>query len=213
MSSESVRNLGVIFHSQMTMAEHVNTVTRNCFYQLHQLRFIRRSLLPDTAKLLIHAFISSRVDYCNSLLFGATATVARKLQAVLNASARYISRLRRFDHISSVLKNELHWLPVEYHIRYKLALLVYKCLHGAGPTYLAERCTSLTETTLHHQLRSVAQGSLQQPRTRTHFGSRSIMSCGPEVRNSLPPAVHDVTLTLNNFKTRLKYYLFCTAYN
>ena len=79
--------------------------------------FIRRSLSPDTAKLLIHAFTSSRVDYCNSLLFGAMATVVRKLQAVLNASARYISGLRRFDHISSVLKDELHWLPVEYRIR------------------------------------------------------------------------------------------------
>ena len=113
------------------------------------------------------------VDYCNSLLFGATATVARKLQAVLNASARYIGELRRFDHISLVLKDELHWLPVEYRIRYKLALLVYKCLHAAGPTYLPEHCTSLSETTLHYQLRAEAHGSLQQPRTRTHFGSRS----------------------------------------
>ena len=160
-----------LFFTQMTMVEHVKIVTRNCFYQLRQLRFIRRSLSPNTAKLLIHAFFSSRVDYCNSLLFGATATVVCKLQAVLNVSARYIKGLRRFDHISSVLKDELHWLPVEYRIRYKLALLVYKCLHGAGPIYLAEHCTSLTETTLHHQLRSVAHGSLQQPRTRTHFGS------------------------------------------
>ena len=125
------------------------------------------------------------MNYCNSLLFGATATVARKLQAVLNASAPYISGLRRCDHISSVLQDELHWLPVEYRIRYKLALLVYKCLQGAGPTYLAEHCTSLTETTLHYQLRSVAHGSLQQPRTRTHFGSRSFMSCGSEVWHSL----------------------------
>ena len=76
MPSESVRNLGVIFDSQMTMAEHVNTVTHNCFYQLHQLRFNRHSLSPDTAKLLIHASISSRVDYCNSLLFGAMASRA-----------------------------------------------------------------------------------------------------------------------------------------
>ena len=116
MPSENFRNLCLIFDSQMTMAEHVNTVTRNCFYNLRHLRFIRRSLSPDTTKLLIHAFISSRIDYCNSLLFGTTDTVARKLQAVLNASAPYISRLRRYDHISSVLKDELHWLPVEYRI-------------------------------------------------------------------------------------------------
>ena len=141
------------------------------------------------------------------------ATVVRKLQAVLNASARYISGLRRFNHISSVLKDELHWLLVEYRIRYKLALLVYKCLHEAGPTYLAEHCTSLNEATLHHQLRSVSHGSLQQPRIRIHIGSRSFMLCGPEVWNSLTPAVRDVTLTLDNCKTRLKYYLFCTAYN
>jgi hypothetical protein len=88
--STSVRNLGVIFDSELLLVDHVNSVTRSCFYQLRQLRFARRSLTREMAELLVHAFISSRLDYCNSLLYGASAHVTRKLQAVLNAAARLV---------------------------------------------------------------------------------------------------------------------------
>jgi hypothetical protein len=93
--SSSVRSLGVILDSELSMAEHVNSVTRMCFYHLRQLRFVRHSLTPDCAKMLVHAFISSKVDYCNSLLYGATAQVTRRLQAVMHASARMICGLDR----------------------------------------------------------------------------------------------------------------------
>ena len=96
----NVRNLGVIFDSKMTMAENVNNVTRTCFYQLRQLRFIQRCLPMNTVQMRLHAFISSKVDYCNSVLYGATSGVLRKLQAVLNAAARLFSGLKRFDHIN-----------------------------------------------------------------------------------------------------------------
>jgi hypothetical protein len=94
--STSVRNLGVIFDSEMSFAEHVNSTVRACFYQLRQLRFVRRSLTPDCAKTLVHAFVTSRVDYCNSLLHGASAHVIRHLQAVMNAAARLNLRAETF---------------------------------------------------------------------------------------------------------------------
>ena len=128
--SSSALNLGVIFDSQLTMAEHVNSITRSCFYQLRQLHFIRRCVSQDAAKALVHAFISSRVDYCNSLVFGATDQVIRRLQAVMNAAARLIVGLRRSDHITPALRDTLHWLPVKQRIVYKIALLVYKCRHS-----------------------------------------------------------------------------------
>lgn len=212
--STSVRNLGVMFDSEMSMTAHINTVTSACFYQLRQLRTVRRSLSLDAAKMLTHALVSSRLDYCNSLLFGASAQNIRKLQAVLNAAARLVVGLRRNDHITPALRDELHWLPVPQRVEYKIALLVYKCLHGAGPQYLTEHCNVLTAVGLHHHLRSVTYGDLNQPRTRTRrLGPRSFRSSGPAVWNSLPLAIRDSSLSLSQFKNRLKHYLFCLAYD
>ena len=164
----SVRNLGVLFDNEMSMMAHVNSITRSHFFHLRQLRLIRRSLTPDAARTLVHAFISSRVDYSNALLYGATSHVIRCLQAVLNAAARLISGATRTEHITPVLRDVLHWLPVRQRIEYKIALLVFKCLHGIGPAYRSKWCTPLSATNAHHQLRSISRGDLQQPRTRTH---------------------------------------------
>ena len=106
--STSVRNLGVIFDSELSMLEHVSSVTRAYFYHLQQLRFVRYSLIPDCAKMLVHAFFSSKVDYRNSLLYSATAQVTRRLQVVMNAVARLIGGLKRFDHIMPAVKDKLH---------------------------------------------------------------------------------------------------------
>ena len=209
----SVRNLGVVFDNELTMVQHVNAVTSSCFYQLRQLRFVRRSLSLETAKLFVHAFISSRIDYCNSIVYGASGHVTRKLQSVLHAAARLITGLRRFDHITPVLRDDLHWLPVEQRIEYKIALLVYKCLHAAGPQYLREHCTSLCVDTLYHHLRSVSRGDLHYPRTTTRrFGPRSFRLSGPVIWNSIPHNIRN-SPTLSQFKQLLKHYLFCKGYN
>lgn len=212
--STTVRNLGVIFDNELSMSQHVSSVTRSCFYELRQLRFVRHLLSSDTAKTLVHAFISSRVDYCNSLLYGTTAHVQRRLQAVMNASARLICGLGRYDHITPALRDDLHWLPVPQRIEYKVALLVYKCLHGTGPLYLTACCTALTMADRQHQLRSITRGDLVQPRTRTRrVGPRSFCSAAPAVWNSLPPTLRDFSLTLGQFKKHLKHHLFITVYN
>jgi hypothetical protein len=211
--STSVRSLGVILDSELTMAAHVSSVTRACFYQLRQLRFVRHLLLPDTAKMVVHSFIASRVDYCNALLYGATAQVQRKLQAVMNAAARLICNLSRHAHITPALRDELHWLPVLQRTEFKVALLVFKCLHGTGPAYLADYCTVLTSADLHHQLRSVSRGDLVLPRTWTRIiGPRSFRSAAPVVWNSLPACLKDPSLTLDQFKRHLKHHLFTIAY-
>jgi hypothetical protein len=145
--STSVRNLGVMLDCELSMAEHVNSIVRSCFYQLRQLRFVRHSLSEGTARMLVHAFVASRVDYCNSLLHGASQQTIRRLQAVLNASARLISGVGRYDHITAVLRDDLHWLPVTQRIEFKLALLVYKCLHGIGPDYLSPTAPPYLSTT------------------------------------------------------------------
>jgi hypothetical protein len=212
--STSVRNLGVTFDSTMTMANHVSTVTCSCFYQLRQLRVIRRSLTDDAAATLVHALVSSRVDYCNALLYGSSGLITRKLQAVINSAARLITGVGRFDHITPALRDVLHWLPVEQRVQYKIALLTFKCLHGCAPQYLSEHCITLHDQGGRYQLRAATRGDLVLPRTRTRlFGPRSFHSSAPTVWNSLPADTRDLSLTLEQFKKRLKTHLFNIAFN
>jgi len=91
----------------------------------------------DSAKTLASVFISSRRNYCNSLLAGVMSGLLTKLQSVQNAAARFVTKSRKFDHITPVLR-DLHWLPVRRRITFRVATLVYKCLHGFAPPYLAE---------------------------------------------------------------------------
>ena len=90
----------------MSMADHVASLCRSCFFQLRQLRLVRSSLTDDSAKTLVHTFISIRLAYCNSVLYGVSGRLLRKLQTVQNAAARVVTRPRKFDHITPVL-NEL----------------------------------------------------------------------------------------------------------
>jgi len=108
-------------------------------WQLRQLRLVRSSITSDTAKTLVHAFVSSLSDYCNSLLYGVSDGLLRKLQTLQNAAALVVTGTRKFNHITPVLR-ELHWLPVRQRIKYKLAMIVYKCLHGLSPIYLVDDC-------------------------------------------------------------------------
>ena len=123
--SSVVSDLGVLFNAQLSMADHVTSVCKSCFFQLRQLRLIRSCLTTDAAKTLIHAFVSSRLYYCNSLLVGIADCVIRKLQGVQNAAARMITGTRKFEHVTPILR-ELHWLLVAQRIQYKIAMLVNK---------------------------------------------------------------------------------------
>jgi len=81
-----------------------------------------------------HAFISSRLDYCNSLLYGISDGLLTKIQTVQNAAARVVTGTRKFDHITPVL-HQLHWLPVLQQITFKLAMITFKRLNGLVPSY------------------------------------------------------------------------------
>ena len=104
--SMSVRNLGIVFDSSLSMTEYVSNINNSYFYQLRQLRSVRRSLSNDTTTLLVHALISSRVEYCNSLPFGASPHVLLRLQAVTNGATRLITGHGRFNYITSTLQDE-----------------------------------------------------------------------------------------------------------
>ena len=95
-----------------------------------------RDLYTATER-LIHAFVTSKQDSYNSLLYGLPKYCIQKLQSVLNDAARLLTYTSKYDHITPVLA-ELHWLPVEKHIIFKILLLTYKALHSQAPTYISE---------------------------------------------------------------------------
>ena len=119
----------------LTTADHISDICRSGYLQLCQLRPVARSLTADAAKTIVHAFVACRLDYCSSLLPGITDSLFRRLQFIKKAAARLITGTRRRDHITPVLR-DLHWLPVRRRVDYKLALLVYKSLHGLAPPTL-----------------------------------------------------------------------------
>ena len=134
-SSSCVRNLGAWLDSRMDMEQHVNSVCKSCFGQIRQISHIGQFLSTDAKKSLVNSLVTSRLDYCNALLYGVPKTISSKLQNVQNTAARVVTRTSRFSHITPILK-ELHWLPIQYRVQYKILTHTYKALHGQSPGYI-----------------------------------------------------------------------------
>ena len=136
--SSSVRNICEVLDSGLSMDEQIKNICRSCNISLRSLSKIRSCLTEDSATTLTHAFITCKLDNLNSLLTGPYMdTKPNRLQLIQNHAARIITRTKKFDHISGVLK-KLHWLPIKARIDYKVLLLVFKCLVGIEPSYLKE---------------------------------------------------------------------------
>jgi len=109
VASDHVRLLKATISSDLSPDRHVANVSSTGFYWLRQLRRVRRSLDMDSATTLVHAFVSSRVDYCSILLAGAPKVVSDRLQRVMNAAARVLSSTHKYDRgLSRLLHSELH---------------------------------------------------------------------------------------------------------
>jgi len=151
--SSAVLDLGVNIDGQLNMADHVAALRRPCLFQLRQLRMVRSFLTLEAAKTLVHAFVSSRLDYCNVLLYGIGDGLLTKLQTVQNAAARVVTGTKKFDHITPVLC-QLHWLPVRQRITFKLAMIIFKCLRSLASSYLADVCAPAIWNSLPVDLRT-----------------------------------------------------------
>ena len=99
-TKQIVTNLGSWFDSQLSISTHISKLCSSAFFHLHNIRRIRKFLSPVETKSLVHAFVTSRVDYCNSLLYGLPASQLNKVQRVLNTAARLVFCAPRFSHIT-----------------------------------------------------------------------------------------------------------------
>ena len=151
--------------------------------QLINISKIRKYLTEETTEILVRAFVSSKLDYCNSLLYGLPKHTISSLQSVQNTAARIVTLTKKFDHITPVLI-QLHWLPVHFQILFKVLLLVYKALNGMAPLYITEL---LSYRTCSRTLRSTDQKFLAVPKSRLKtYGDKAFSVAAPKLWNELP---------------------------
>ncbi|KAL3063590.1 hypothetical protein OYC64_000009 [Pagothenia borchgrevinki] len=202
------RNLCVIFDPTLSLEPHIRQTVKTSFFHLRNIAKILPSLTRPAAERLIHALISSRLDYCNSLLYGISTTSLNRLQRVQNAAARLLTHTKSWHHITPVLK-DLHWLPISHRINYKILVLTYKALHHLAPPYLTNLLTPYQPP---WSLRSTAAGLLSIPTsTLCSFGDRAFSVAAPRLWNALPQDLRDYE-SLTVFQSRLKTHLFNSVY-
>ncbi|KAL0149802.1 hypothetical protein M9458_054850 [Cirrhinus mrigala] len=126
--STTVKNLDTTFDSYLSFLPHISSLTKYAFYHLRNIARLRPFLNIKDAETLVHTFITSRLDYCNSLFYDLPNTTLNKLQYIQNSAARVLTYSKKSSHITPIL-HRLHWLPVRFRIQYKILLITFKILH------------------------------------------------------------------------------------
>uniref|UniRef100_A0A8C6NNP0 Reverse transcriptase domain-containing protein n=1 Tax=Nothobranchius furzeri TaxID=105023 RepID=A0A8C6NNP0_NOTFU len=151
----SVRNLGVTFDPALTLDSHVSSLVRSSFFHLRNIAKLSPILSRSELETVIHTFISSRLNYCNSLFTCLSRTSLNRLQVVQNACARLLTKSSKHTHITPLL--QLHWLPVNFRVHFNILVLVYRALHGQAPSYIGDLLSPYTPS---RSLRSSDQSLL-----------------------------------------------------
>ena len=205
----SVKNLGFSLDCHLTMNAHFSNIARTCFFELRRLASIHRFLTSTATATLVSAFVLSRIDYCNSLLFGSTHDVTSHLQRIQNYAALVILCLPMSSSITIHLKS-LHWLPVKVKSTYKIACLCYHCHSSTAPSYVTDMLHRKPLHTRNTRSSSYTMPLLNIPaHSMATLGDRSFAFSF--VWNSIP---YDVRLapSLSSFNSRLKTLLFRSIY-
>jgi len=142
-------------------------------------------------------------DYCNVVLYGTSTAVTRRLQVGLNAAARMVVGIGKYEHITPVLRDTLHWLPVTAKIQFKIAALTFDCVRGTGPVYLKQVICPVSDLA-RQSLRSAGRGDLFVSRANTSIGHRSFSIAAPVVWNALPLDLCSSHISHRQFRSKLK---------
>jgi hypothetical protein len=214
--SNSIKYLGVVLDSHLDLKQHITSKCRAAMTNLQRIKCIRPYLTEDTCHTLVRGLVISYLDYANATFINLPKCTLKKLERVQRAAARVIKGQKvRASVRSSIttMMRDLHWLPIEQRIDYKVGTIVFKSLYGNAPEYV--KCLFQIKQHSKRNLRSNTSQTLQLvvPFTkRKTFADRSISVYGPKLWNSLPTEVK-LAGSIENFKSKLKTYLFRMAYS
>lgn len=209
----SVRDIGVHIDANLSFNQHIKKTVTKCNFHIRNLYSIKKNMTAETLKTIVHALITTSVDYCNILFLGLPNQTLKKLQSILNRAARLISGLPP-GHPTTAALIELHWLPIKARIEFKACLMTYKILKSEKPQYLYDLLKPRTLNT-DVVLRSVGDPYiLFEPRAINGraFGERSFSFCAPRLYNRLPIEIKKSS-SVDVFKSKLKTHLFAKCYN
>ena len=170
---------------------------------LRQFYQISRFLPRPTKEGVVNAIVTSRLDYCNALLYGTSAINITRLQRIQNTAARLIMRSPRGDSATPLLR-ELHWQPIVCRVGFKLLVFTYKAMHNDAPVYLCELVCPYQPT---RTLRSANNDMLEVKRTRTKAGDCSFAIAAASLWNNLPTVIKTCD-NLTSYKHLLKTNFF-----
>ena len=199
--SREVKNVGVWLDENMKMDKHINSTVSNCYRLLKNIGRVRNILSNQHTEMLVHAVISTRYDYCNSLFINLNKGNIFKLQKVQNSAARLVVRARKRQPISNVIK-KLHWLRIESRVIFKVLLLVFKSVHGQCSKNLVDLLKYKS-----HQCRPQDYMLLETKKVKTKYGRRTFSYVGPKLWNALPLYMR-MKDDIVDFKRNLKTLLF-----
>ena len=200
--SDHIKLLGVTFDTALNFDKHISNVCASAYFHIKGLRRIRLYIDLPVAKSIASSIVGSRLDYANGALFGIPVRNIHRLQRVQNCLARVVTD--DWSTSSNAILSDLHWLPVQRRIDYKLATLVHRSRNGTAPQYLNALLTPYTPS---RHLRSSDQHLLAAPRCNTSIGSRGFRNSGPSLWNSIPVELRS-TASYKSFCSHLKTHLF-----
>ena len=132
----NIKSLGLTIDQHFSLTRHINSVTCSCYNEFRKLYKIRHFLMIEMRKLVVQNLITSRLDYCNSVLSGVPKAEIMKFQRVENAACRFIFSLKKSESCKGFMYN-LHWLPIDKRIHFKVLIFAHEIVHKCHvPDYL-----------------------------------------------------------------------------
>ena len=185
--------------------KHISKVCRSCYYDIRDLRRLRRCSTEAVTKTIATSLVSSKLDYCNSILYNIPNREINNVQSVQNCLARVVTRSPRFCSVTPLLKS-LHWLPVQFKIKHKICTLTYKVIHSCQPVYMY----------LHNLLKPLnrtrnLRSSDDDPRVSSKMGERSFSVAAPQLWNCIPLKIKK-SKSAQSFRKKLKTLYFGQAF-
>jgi len=207
------KNLGFVFDHRLNLNDQVNAVSQACYLSLRDLGRIGSHLSRELKIQLVHANVLSVIDYCNAAYGALSEANLQKLQKIQNNAVRFIFGLRgkdRWQSVSPYLK-ELHFLPVRFRIKYKIVLLVFKCMNNLAPSYLAN-LIHLRDTKRQSLRMDNDFYRLKVPPPPHYMRTSGAFSCiAPRLWNELPYSLRCIS-NIDDFKRDLKTHYFNIAF-